>query len=89
MVQALNDRIAHLKKKQGELAARLNTLQVKAKDKDRQLDTRRKIIVGGAILAAIEKDPALGLSVGKILTASVGRAIDREAIADLIKPPNG
>jgi hypothetical protein len=74
---ATSDRIAKLK-------ARLNTLEQKEKQDARKRDTRRKIIVGGAVLAALEKDPAWAASIRGLLAASVGRQKDREAIADLL-----
>ena len=79
------DRIAKLKEQREKIEARLNTLGQKAKADERKRDTRRKIIVGGAIIVQMEKDAAFAAHVGKLLNASVGRQIDREAIADLIE----
>ena len=86
MSAPLNDRIAALKAKKDALAAQLNTLQQKAKGENRKIDTRRKIIVGGAVLAHMEKHPDFAKLVRTILAASVGRQNDREAIADLLPP---
>jgi len=86
MSTPLNDRIAALKAKKDALAQRLNTLQQKAKGENRKIDTRRKIIVGGAVLAHMEKHPDFAKLVRTLLAASVGRQNDREAIADLLPP---
>ena len=84
MPSPIADRIARIQEKKDQLEARLRPLKAKAKSEERKRDTRRKIVVGGAILAAIEKDAFLALHVRKVLTASVRRPNDREAIADLL-----
>jgi hypothetical protein len=86
MPKQLTSRIASIKAKQEALAARLNTLEMQAKKEDRKRDTRRKIIVGGAVLVAMEKDEALAARIKDILAQTVGRAMDKEVIADLLPP---
>jgi hypothetical protein len=83
MKKPLNDRIAELKTRKDKLAVRLNTLESKAK-KDRKRDTRRKIIVGGAVLAYMEKDHAFAKWLRDLLERSVGRINDRDTISDLL-----
>lgn len=65
--------------------ARLNEQRAKImarqKSTDRALDTRRKVIVGAAILTAIEADADLKARVCAVLETAVTRPIDREAIA--------
>ena len=87
MQKTLPDRIAALKAKKDKLAERLNALEAKAKNVDRKRETRRKIVIGGAVLVAIEKDPALAAQIRALLAQNVGRSIDREAIADLLAKP--
>jgi hypothetical protein len=82
----ITDRIAALKAKKEKLAERLNNLEAKAKNDNRKRDTRRKIIVGGAVLAHMEKHPDFAKSVTAILAAAVGRPNDRETVADLLPP---
>ena len=79
-------RIARLKEKREKLGQRLNTLSQQAKTQERKRDTRRKIIIGGAVLAHLGKDPAFAASIRSLLGASVGRMHDREVIADLLTP---
>lgn len=81
------ERIAKLKEKREKLAIRLNALEQKDKDDRRKRDTRRKIIVGGAVLTQMEKDSAFASIVRQILAQSVGRQNDRETISDLLVPP--
>jgi hypothetical protein len=84
MPPPLSDRIAALKAKQDQLAARLKPLEAKAKLEDRKRDTRRKIIVGGTVLAAMEKDQAFAAGVAALLARWVERPNDRAVIADLL-----
>jgi hypothetical protein len=86
MKKPLPDRIAELKQRKHKLTARLNTLESKAKKEDRKRDTRRKIIVGGAVLAHMEKDHAFANWLRSLLACSVGRINDRQTISDLLPP---
>jgi len=89
MVKNVDERIAQIKQKREKLAQRLNALEQKSKSESRKRDTRRKIIVGGALIAQMEKDHAFAATVRQILAASVGRQNDREAIADLLGLASG
>ena len=85
MAKQASDRIAELKAKKEQLAIRLAKLEAVEKAKDRKLDTRRKIIVGGAVLAAMDEDAALATQIRALLAAAVEREADRDAVADLLK----
>ena len=87
MTKDYSDQIAALRAQQEKTAKQILSLQSKAKDEQRKRDTRRKIVVGGAILVAMEKDEQFARVIKLLLSRQVGRAIDREAIADLL-PPN-
>jgi hypothetical protein len=86
MVKPLSDRIAEMKARKEKLAAQLNTLSAKAKTEARKNDTRRKIVVGAAMLTAIEKDEDLARVVRKVLTRFISRDRDRSVVADLLGP---
>jgi hypothetical protein len=86
MAKPITDRMAELTARKKKLEADLAALASKAKQAERKRDTRRKIVVGGAILAAVDKDPALMQTVKRVLAAYVGRPQDREVIADLLPP---
>ena|SRR5712692_9005689 len=53
-IQLLDERLARLRQEKGRLLAR-------ASQSDRKQDTRRKILIGGAVLAAVDHEgvPAL------------------------------
>ena len=90
MVKNVEERIARIKQQREALAQRLNALEQKSKSESRKRDTRRKIIVGGAIMAKMEKDPGFAATCPRqILAQSVGRQNDREAIADLLAAASG
>ena len=84
MSPSLSDQIAALKAKRAKLDARLTPLENKASKTDRKRDTRRKIVVGAAVLAAMDKDPFLAAQVRRLLAVSVTRENDRDVIADLL-----
>ena len=86
MANDISGRIAQLKQKQQQLAKRLNALEQKEKSQTRKLDTRRKIIVGGAVLSEMHKDPEFAAVVRAMLLRYVARPNDRAAVADLLTP---
>ncbi len=89
MVKNVEERIARIKQQREALAQRLNALEQKSKSEARKRDTRRKIIVGGAVIAQMEKMPDFANLVRVVLNAAVGRQNDREAIADLLAAASG
>lgn len=84
MAKPITDKIAALKARQEELAAQLSALTAKAKVEDRKRDTRRKIVIGGAILAALETDTGLADTLRRVLTAHVTRPMDRDVVSDFL-----
>jgi hypothetical protein len=86
MARSLSERLAIIQAKKNTLAAREDALKAKAKSEGRKLDTRRKIVVGGAVLSAMEKDDAFAIYMRSLLGQYVGRQIDRQAIGDLLPP---
>ena len=86
MANDISERIAYLKQQREKLSQRLNKLEQKEKSQARKLDTRRKIIVGGAVLAEMLKDPDFASLVRALLASYVARPNDRQAVADLLLP---
>lgn len=84
MAKDYDEQLAKLKAKREQLDARMSKLAQQAKDENRKRDARRKIIVGGAILAYMEKDESFARAVRSILGAYVGRPKDKEVIEDLL-----
>lgn len=67
-----------------QFRARAAELEALDKQERRKLDTRRKVIIGGMILAALDDDPELADRVRALLRNRVTRENDRKAIADLL-----
>lgn len=65
--------------RQKDALARLQTMK---SERSRKLDTRRKIIVGGTVIAAMEQDADLRGRVVALLQEKVTRELDREAVAE-------
>ena len=82
--KSLDEQLAELTRKQDQLEARRLALLATKKNADRKLDARRKIIVGAAVLAHAELDPAFADKLREVLDAAVQRPIDRDVIADLL-----
>jgi len=84
MPPKISDRLAALKQKQEAIAKQMAALQQKEKAEGRKRDTRRKIIVGGIVLAYMEKDPAFADVVHGLIRQNVARPHDVAAVADLL-----
>ncbi len=85
--KSLDQRLAELTRRKEQLEARRLALLAVKKTSDRKLDTRRKIIVGAAILAHAELHPIFAEHIREVLDRAVQRELDREAISDLLPPP--
>ncbi len=85
--KSLDDKIAELNERQQQLTARRLSLLASKKTADRKLDTRRKIIVGAAVLAHADLHPNFSTTLRGILSVAVQRDIDRRDIADLLDTP--
>jgi hypothetical protein len=85
--KSLDDKIAELNERQQQLTARRLSLLASKKTADRKLDTRRKIIVGAAVLAHADLHPEFSTTLRGILSVAVQRDIDRRDIADLLDVP--
>jgi hypothetical protein len=61
-----------------------NRLRHQLSETRRKEETRRKIVVGGTILAAMQSDPDLHGRIVAALRRLVTRDIDKAAVADLL-----
>jgi len=78
------DRLTALKQKEAALKERIAKIENKAKAADRKHDTRRKIIIGEAVMAHAKHDKAFGAALRQALQAAVTKDADREAIKDFL-----
>jgi hypothetical protein len=84
MAKDIAAQLARIKEQEEKLAKRKSALEQKAKTEDRKRDTRRKIVVGGAVLDHMQKDSDFARVICDLLAQSVGRPTDKEVIADLL-----
>jgi hypothetical protein len=85
MPKNYGDQIEKLKAQREKIERRLNTLEQKAVFKTYKRDMRRKIVVGGAVLAEMQNDADFANIIGGLLARNVERPVDRETIADLLR----
>jgi hypothetical protein len=64
--------------------AQLRALDAREAVERRKLDTRRKVVVGGAALAHAARDAGFADALRAVLAVAVTRPIDRKVIADLL-----
>lgn len=86
--KSLDEQLAELTKRKDQLEARRQALLAVKKNADRKLDTRRKIVVGAAVLAHAELNPIFAEELRQVLEVAVQREADRAAIADLLEVPS-
>ena len=84
MAVTQSQRLDSLKHKQQQLKAKITALEAKSKAAARKLDARRKIIVGGAVLAHAALHPAFAVELKSVLKAAVTRDSDKDTIKDLL-----
>jgi hypothetical protein len=82
--KSLDDKIAELNERQQQLEAQRLSLLASKKAADRKIDTRRKIIVGAAVLTHADLHPDFSTTLRGILSVAVQRDVDRRDIADLL-----
>lgn len=75
-------RLAALKQKEAQLNAQIARLQKKAKIEARKKDTRRKIIVGAAVLAHAKLHPDFAKQLSAVLKVAVTKDTDNELIRE-------
>ena len=78
--------LAELRKKEAQLKARIQAKEARIRAASRRLETRRKIIIGGMVLAHGEHDDEFKAMIDRLLDQHVTRQHDRQAL-DL--PPLG
>ncbi len=86
--RTLDEQLDALKHKREAIEKQLNTIEARKKETDRKLDTRRKIILGGAVMAHSQIDPEFA----RALEAALEKAVapkDRPLVMDFIRPGAG
>jgi hypothetical protein len=79
-----SERIAELAERKKQIEAKLAGLAARERQEERKRDTRRKVVVGAAVLAHAERDAEFSAKLRAVLAMAVLRPADREAITDLL-----
>jgi len=84
MSEPTSNRLAKLKQRKAKLEAEIAKAETVERKAARVKDTRRKILVGAAILAELEAEPHLRTIVQEILNRRLTQERDRALLADLV-----
>ena len=72
-------------KRYAQAKARLQALKNREATRQRKLDTRRKVILGGALLDLAERDSGAAAMLDRLIR-NLPREQDRKAFADWVQP---
>lgn len=78
------ERIAELESRKKQIEAQLASLEAREREAARKRETRRKVVVGAAVLAHAELDPGFASLLRDVLAKAVQRPVDQKVIADLL-----
>lgn len=81
------ERAERQKQKVAQERAKLAALEARISTRERKLDTQRKIVIGGTVLAAMHDDPALAAQITALVRARVTRAQDKAVLLDFFPAP--
>jgi len=84
MAEAKLSRLELLRKRKQEIEQQMRALEAREKEEGRKRDTRRKIIVGAAVLAHASLDADFALQLRSVLKKAVTEERNLAVIADLI-----
>ncbi|MEP2985727.1 MAG: mobilization protein [Roseibium sp.] len=77
--------LARVEKRYAQAKARLQALRNREATKQRKLDTRRKVILGGALLDLAERDSGAAAMVDRLIR-NLSREQDQKAFAEWTAP---
>lgn len=77
-------KLEKLRQRREKLNAEIARAEKAERDRQRAQDTRRKIVLGAALLSELEQDPALRAQVRGILSRRLTQERDRALLADLL-----
>lgn len=81
------ERAERQKQKVAQERAKLAALEARISARERKLDTQRKIILGGTVLAAMQDDAAFAAQITALVRKRVTRAQDKAVLLDFFPTP--
>ncbi len=85
MAKSTAERKTALLAKRAALDAQLQALKARESAAARKLDTRRKIVIGGAVMAHCAHDPDFAEAVKKAMRSALTTERDKTLLADWLK----
>lgn len=82
----VQDKLSDLERRKAQLEARIQRERAKRRQAQRKAETRRKIIIGGALLAAVKNGIATQAELDRLLDRLVTSERDRVTLG---LPPRG
>lgn len=82
--KSTDERLEALRQREEKLRAQMTALETRKKAEDRKRETRRAFVVGAAVLARADADPAFRDTLRGALQATVMRDTDKAMVADLL-----
>jgi len=82
MAETKLSRLELLRKRKQEIEQQMKALEAREKEEERKKDTRRKIIVGAAVLAHAARDAAFAKTLRDVLDKAVIEERNRELVAE-------
>lgn len=76
----MSKRREKLEKRKAQIEAQLDDISAREKAQARKDDTRRKIIIGGLVMARMEKDADFKATIDALIERGVTRAVDRQVL---------
>ena len=87
MSDAKESRLEKLKQRKARLEAQITRAEQTERQAERRRDTRRKILIGAAVLAELDSRPDWQAVLTGILDRRLTQGRDRALLADLLPPP--
>ena len=84
MAKTAAEKLAELEKQAEALRAKMQAIKAREKEAERKADTRRKIIVGGLLIAEALGKPEAAAKLLRLIDAKVTRDVDKKALEPLI-----
>lgn len=84
MAKTAAEKLAELEKQAAAIKARMQAIKSREQGAERKADTRRKIIVGGLLIAEAMGKPEAAAKLVRLIDAKVTRDVDKTALEPLV-----
>lgn len=78
MAKTKNEKLAELLEKEAQIKAQIQAIKQRETEADRKKDTRRKILIGGAVLAKVKRGEWKEMQLHDLLNSELKADRDRE-----------